>query len=148
MRHYKKGRKEEDLPVLECERNSITQVVINLLTNARDAMPAGGEITIRTRYEIERECVVLEVTDTGSGISKELRTKIFDPFFTTKQVGEGTGLGLSIVLGIIQAHGGEIEVDSAPRQGTVIRVYLPEKPPGKPVSGEIGRRLGRYDAEK
>jgi signal transduction histidine kinase len=135
----------EDLPPLHCERNSIAQVLINLLTNARDAMPQGGNVTIRTRYETESKRLVLEVTDTGPGIPEEVRPKIFDPFFTTKPVGEGTGLGLSIVMGVVQAHGGEVRVDSEPGRGATFTVSLPEKPPEIPASSEKGDGLGRFD---
>jgi signal transduction histidine kinase len=94
----------EDLPIHHCERNNIAQVLINLLTNARDVMPKGGEINIRTRYDTQKGHLVLQVTDSGPGIPDELRPTIFDPFFTTKPVGEGTGLGFSIVKGIVQVH--------------------------------------------
>ncbi|MCJ7624675.1 MAG: PAS domain S-box protein, partial [Anaerolineaceae bacterium] len=142
---YVTSQLAEDLPTLHCERNNISQVLINLLTNARDAMPQGGNVTICTRYDAERERLVLKVTDTGPGIPDEVRAKIFDPFFTTKPVGEGTGLGLSIVMGIVQAHGGEIEVDSAMRQGTTFTISLPEKPPEMPVPSENRDGLGRFD---
>ena len=142
---YVTSQLADDLPTLHCERNSISQVLINLLTNARDAMPRGGEITIRTHYDTQRSHLVLEVTDSGPGIPEEIRTKIFDPFFTTKPVGEGTGLGLSIVQGIAHAHGGEVRADSEPGQGATFTVSLPEKPPDMPISDENGDGLGRYD---
>jgi len=133
-----------NLPPLSCERNQIAQVLINLLTNARDAMPNGGEITIRTRYNAKQNRLTLQVSDTGAGIPIEIREKIFDPFFTTKEVGQGTGLGLSIVFGVVKAHGGEIEVESAPKQGTTFTIHLPKEPVQKPVSEPRTENQGRY----
>jgi signal transduction histidine kinase len=133
-----------NLPALSCERTQIAQILINLLTNARDALPNGGKITIRTKYNAKQNCFTLQVSDTGTGIPKEIREKIFDPFFTTKEVGQGTGLGLSIVFGIVKAHGGDIEVESAPKQGTTFTVYLPKEPIQKPYSEPRAENQGRY----
>ncbi|MDY6875017.1 MAG: PAS domain S-box protein [Chloroflexota bacterium] len=116
-----------DMPALHCDRNQITQVLINLLTNARDAMPDGGEITIRTRHDPTSRQFTLQVADTGDGISESVRPKIFDPLFTTKPAGQGTGMGLPIVLSIVRAHGGEIEVHSAPGWGATFTLFFPEK---------------------
>jgi two-component system, cell cycle sensor histidine kinase and response regulator CckA len=113
------------LPPFNCDRNQIMQVVINLLSNARDAMPGGGEIKLRTRYNAETRHLVLQVADTGQGIPDEIRQKVFEPFFTTKELGKGTGLGLPLVLGIIQAHGGEIGFESQRNTGTTFTVRLP-----------------------
>jgi signal transduction histidine kinase len=118
-----------DLPQLACDQNGITQVLINLLTNAADAMPSGGTITIQAHHDTRQEAVVLQVIDTGTGISEEARQKIFDPFYTTKEIGRGTGLGLSIVQSIVDAHGGTIEIDSIPGQGTTFILTLPLEPP-------------------
>lgn len=125
----------ENLPPLQCDANRISQVLINLLTNARDAMPNGGTLTIRTMHRPHRREVVLQVQDTGQGIPEEIRSQIFTPFFTTKPLGEGTGLGLSIVLGIVHQHGGRIEVDSTPNQGTLFTLTFPEDflPPPAPA---------------
>jgi PAS domain S-box-containing protein len=133
-----------NLPPLSCERTQIVQVLINLLNNARDAMPNGGEITIRTRYNAEHNRFTLQVSDSGTGIPKEIQEKIFDPFFTTKEVGQGTGLGLSIVFGIVKAHGGDIKVESAPKQGTTFTIYLPKEPIQKPDSEPRAENQGRY----
>lgn len=113
----------------------LQSAVLNLLINARDAMPNGGSVTVATSaVELTRggskgmpvgTCVVLEVIDTGRGISKEQMPHIFDPFFTTKPVGKGTGLGLAAVSGTVKAHGGTIEVNSDLEGGTAFRVYLP-----------------------
>jgi signal transduction histidine kinase len=130
-----------DLPPLRCDRNQITQVLINLLTNARDAVPAGGKITIGTAYDAESARLVLAVSDTGVGIAESIQANLFDPFFTTKPAGEGTGLGLSIVAGIVRAHAGEIDVNSVVGKGTTFTVYLPDRVPevGSSSSASGGR---------
>jgi PAS domain S-box-containing protein len=120
------------LPLVTCYPGKINQVVLNLLTNAIDACPAGGKVTVRTRPVPNG--VEIHVLDTGCGIAPAIREKIFDPFFTTKPVGQGTGLGLSISYGIIRAHGGTIEVDSAPGQGAHFIVRLPLRPPAPNAS--------------
>ncbi|GAC1300082.1 MAG: hypothetical protein NVSMB23_31010 [Myxococcales bacterium] len=102
--------------------SQLEQVVMNLVVNARDAMPDGGSIRLRTRDD--EGSVVLEVADTGTGIAPELRDRIFEPYFTTK-AGVGTGLGLATVFGIVSSHGGTVEaLDNEPR-GTLMRVRLP-----------------------
>ncbi len=113
----------------------LQSAVLNLLVNARDAMPRGGRLTVATApVELSRTgakempsgtCVVLEVIDTGPGIPKDQVAHIFDPFFTTKPVGKGTGLGLASVAGTVRSHGGSIEVNSDAGHGTAFRVYLP-----------------------
>jgi PAS domain S-box-containing protein len=101
----------------------LQQVFLNLFLNARDAMTSGGCLTVRTDTKDSRLRIWVE--DTGTGISGENIKKIYDPFFTTKAVGEGTGLGLSVSYGIVQEHGGELFVDSAPGRGTSFRLELP-----------------------
>ncbi|MCE5335728.1 MAG: DUF3365 domain-containing protein, partial [Desulfobacteraceae bacterium] len=103
----------------------IKQVFMNLLMNARQAMPQKGSIAITTSYHPERRCVEIRVRDTGAGISPENLDRIFDPFFTTKQPGRGTGLGLSVSFGIVKEHGGEISVESTPGVGSTFIVNLP-----------------------
>lgn len=116
----------------------LEQVIINLVVNARDAMPEGGQITLRTRNVAEDETadlenrgmpaadyVLIEVEDAGTGIDPEIIEKIFDPFFSTKELGKGTGLGLSMVYGIVKQTGGFIYADSIVGHGTVFRIYLP-----------------------
>jgi signal transduction histidine kinase len=124
-------QKHDDNPVVPCVSTQISQVILNLLVNAHQAIEAakreGGKVTIRT--ERRHGEMLLEITDNGTGISSENLSRIFDPFFTTKDVGEGTGLGLSISHHIITAHGGRIELDSAPGKGTCFRIYLPLKEP-------------------
>jgi len=114
-----------DLPTLACDRAQIMQVVMNLVTNAAEAMPAGGEVTVGTRLAPGGSRVRLEVADDGSGISEEALTRVFEPFFTTKEEGKGVGLGLAVVYGIVHAHGGTIEIRSRGDRGTVARVELP-----------------------
>ena len=103
------------------------QVLLNLSLNARDAMPAGGVLTIRTEAgpSADRPSVVLVVTDTGLGMSEEVRGRVFEPFFTTKEPGQGTGLGLAMVHAIVRQAGGEISIASRPGAGTEVRVVLP-----------------------
>jgi PAS domain S-box-containing protein len=105
----------------------VQQVVMNLAVNARDAMPRGGRLSLATR-DVQREpgpYVLLAVSDTGCGMTEEVKAHLFEPFFTTKEVGQGTGLGLSTVYGIVKRSGGHIEVESQQGSGTTIRVYLP-----------------------
>ena len=126
-----------DLPAVDGDESQLSQVMMNLAINARDAMPRGGKLRISTsvlkdgqmRESIanpdKREYVVVEVADDGEGISKENRPKIFEPFYTTKPKGKGTGLGLSMVYGIVKNHGGDIEVESELGKGTTFRIFLP-----------------------
>ena len=124
-----------NLPHLLADQNQIQQIVLNLCVNARDAMPAGGTISISTcivpgsavpsGVPHSRACACLQVTDTGTGMPPEVRARIFEPFFTTKQVNEGTGLGLAVVYGIVASHDGFIDVESTPGNGSSFRVYLP-----------------------
>jgi two-component system, NtrC family, sensor kinase len=132
-----------NLPLLLCDGSKITQLLINLLNNARDAMPRGGTITISSGFDLGSNRLVLSVQDEGSGIASEIRSKIFDPFFTTKTVGSGTGLGLSIVMGIMKAHGGEIRVESAPGKGTTFILYFLETPPQE-LEEKIAGKHVRY----
>lgn len=119
----------EGLPSIRCDASQIQQVVMNLVLNGSEAIKGGGRLTVRTRTDPGATRVVLEVTDTGSGIPPELLSKIFDPFFTTKEEGKGVGLGLAVVYGIVNAHGGEIEVATRVGEGSTFRVTLPLKPP-------------------
>ena len=112
-----------DLPPVRGIRREIQQVVVNLLLNARDAMPRGGAIRVTTRCT--GAGVELLIADTGRGIPTEHLHRIYDPFFTTKGVGRGTGLGLSVTYGIVRKHSGSIDVSSAAEQGTVFTISLP-----------------------
>jgi len=127
-----------DLPNVQADEGNIEQVIMNLAVNARDAMPDGGKLTIKTenilitdddqKYMPESRIgsfVRISVQDSGIGIPKEILSKIFEPFYSTKEKGKGTGLGLSVVYGIVKSHGGWINVYSEPEQGTVFKIYLP-----------------------
>jgi two-component system cell cycle sensor histidine kinase/response regulator CckA len=124
--------------VIMADSGQMEQVLMNLVTNAKDAIPEAGRIAIRTDYvrldaEFERvhgygkpgDYARISVSDTGSGMEREIVDKIFEPFFTTKEVGKGTGLGLAIVYGIVRQHNGYINVYSEPGKGTVFNIYLP-----------------------
>lgn len=130
--------------------NQIDQILMNLTLNSRHAMPQGGELSIATsRVALDEnfrklhpwatpgDYVCLNVTDTGSGMSREVAARIFDPFFTTKQQGEGTGLGLAVVYGIVKQHGGLIHVYSEPGQGTTFKLYFPFRPDGDESASEV-----------
>jgi len=116
-------REYGEIPRLECYSGKLSQVWMNLMVNAAQAMKSRGDLWITTR--IEGGCAVVEFRDSGPGMPDDVKNKIFDPFFTTKAVGEGTGLGLSIVHSIIERHAGEITVESEIGQGTTFRVSLP-----------------------
>lgn len=141
-----------DLQSINADAAQIEQILMNLSVNAGHAMPDGGKLQFRTEsFVIDQqfcdghlgftpgEYVRLSIIDNGTGIDPKTRERIFDPFFTTKEVGKGTGLGLSIVYGIVKNHNGHIDVESAPDQGTTIRIYFPvctEKQ--KSISGHDG----------
>ena len=127
-----------DLWPVKVDISQLEQVIVNLAVNARDAMPDGGRLQLRTTNVTARECeryhakgmpaadyVLVEVRDTGTGIPEAIVGKIFDPFFSTKEVGKGTGLGLSTVYGIIKQTGGFVYVDSVLHEGTTFRIFLP-----------------------
>ena len=130
----------------KADPGQLEQVIINLVVNARDAMPEGGRITISTReiYLDDMACasipdarpgnfICVSIEDTGAGIEREIMDQIFEPFFSTKGPTKGTGLGLAVVYGIVRQHGGWINVYSEPNQGTVFKVYLPS---ARPVEDE------------
>ena len=112
--------------VLELDRAHMIQALLNLIMNSIQAMPQGGLIILRGRWE-EGDLVVLEVQDNGQGIPPEVLPRIFDPFFTTKDVGRGTGLGLSITYGIVERHHGHIHAESPPGGGALFRLSLPPR---------------------
>jgi two-component system cell cycle sensor histidine kinase/response regulator CckA len=135
-----------DLWPVKVDVSQFEQVIVNLAVNARDAMPDGGKLTIRTAnvsaLEAERlsykgmppaDYVRIDVSDTGTGIPPEIIDKIFEPFFSTKEVGKGTGLGLSTVYGIVKQTGGFVYVDSEPGKGTSFRIFLPRHHPEQEV---------------
>jgi PAS domain S-box-containing protein len=114
---------KQGLPPVLADKNQLQQAVINLLLNAIEATPSGGNIDVITASDPRQKEVRITVTDSGVGIDKNLIEKIFDPFFTTKE--SGTGLGLAITHGIVEQHGGRIDVDSTPGQGTSFMIVLP-----------------------
>jgi two-component system cell cycle sensor histidine kinase/response regulator CckA len=131
-----------DLWPVKVDLSQFEQVIVNLVVNARDAMPDGGQLTVRTANVTATECgkfnyksmpaadyVLVEVSDTGTGIPPDILEKIFEPFFSTKEVGKGTGLGLSTVYGIVKQTGGFIYAESQPGK-TVFRIFLPRHVPG------------------
>jgi two-component system cell cycle sensor histidine kinase/response regulator CckA len=127
----------EDLFAIEADQGQIEQVLLNLFVNSADAMPGGGDLTLKTTNTIHKDIkgelydprpgnyVQLTVTDNGTGMDKKSQERIFDPFFTTKEMGRGTGLGLASAYGIIKAHGGYIDVESKKGHGTTFHIYLP-----------------------
>ena len=131
----------ERLPPVLADSTEIQQVVINLLTNAADAMGEGGTIRLATRAA--GSDVEIAVADTGPGIPDEVRARIFDPFFTTKEPGQGTGLGLAICHGIVERHRGKITVESREGEGTEFRVLLPAARPGSEGGGNGRTDPGR-----
>jgi two-component system NtrC family sensor kinase len=110
---------------VRCAPQELQQVFLNLVLNAAQAIPERG--TIRIETEPHDGAVVVHVVDDGSGIAPEHLDRIFDPFFTTKAVGEGTGLGLAVAHGIVQEHGGWIDVRSEPGRGSCFRIWLPRE---------------------
>jgi signal transduction histidine kinase len=128
----------DDLWTVETDPVQLETAILNLAVNARDAMPAGGKVTITTsnsfldeEYCREHEELVpgqyvqIAVSDTGTGMAKDVLERVFEPFFTTKEAGQGTGLGLSQVYGFVKQSGGHVDIDSAPGAGTTVRIYLP-----------------------
>src|ERR1019366_8580686 len=129
------------LPYVQADPGMMEQVILNLVVNARDAMPEGGHLRVATAHSQLDEAqarvnpgaragdfVCLSVSDTGTGIAPENLTRIFEPFFTTKDVGKGTGLGLATVYGIVEQHQGWVEVSSQVGEGTTFKVFLPVIP--------------------
>ena len=114
-----------NLPPVVGDGDQLQQVFMNIIFNAAEAMEGNGTLTLRASFDRERDEVSVAVGDTGHGIREEDRKRLFEPFFTTKEVGKGTGLGLAISFGIVQKHGGTIEVQSEPGRGTIFTVRLP-----------------------
>ena len=131
---------EPNLPIIMGDPGQVEQAIVNLCVNARDAMPTGGELTIRTRRQNVDESfsrshppmpvgryVVISVADTGHGFDADTKARIFEPFFTTKEPGKGTGLGLAMVYGTVKQSGGFIFVDSEPGKGSKFQLFFPDR---------------------
>jgi two-component system cell cycle sensor histidine kinase/response regulator CckA len=149
-----------DLWPVKVDVSQFEQVIVNLAVNARDAMPDGGKLTVRTvnvpAQEAEKlsykgmpaaDYVRIDVTDTGTGIPPDIVDKIFEPFFSTKEVGKGTGLGLSTVYGIVKQTGGFVYVDSEAGQGTSFRIFLPRHLPEQELQPDAGDGAAKEPAE-
>jgi two-component system cell cycle sensor histidine kinase/response regulator CckA len=148
----------QDLKPVRADAGQLEQVIINLAVNARDAMPNGGKLTIktgnvRTTETMQRSAdvmppgsyVMLEISDTGTGIPKDILDRIFEPFFSTKEVGSGTGLGLSTVYGIVRQTDGFVFVDSEIGRGATFRIYLPQH---ALAPGEAAQRVSGGDEDR
>ena len=146
-----------DTPIIYADRQKLRQVFLNLLTNASDAMPEGGTLTLRSRpdtLEGGEAAVRIEVADTGVGIPAAHLEKVFDPFFTTKEEGQGTCLGLAICRRVVEEHHGTIRIDSEVGKGTTVILVLPVRngtngdrvrgvcPPHPTLSPTLGERVG------
>jgi nitrogen-specific signal transduction histidine kinase/ActR/RegA family two-component response regulator len=137
---------DKGISYINADRSQLHQALLNLCVNARDAMPNGGLLIINTRMvsvvslrhqhpdAAASGYVCIEVSDTGEGMSEDIRKRIFEPFFTTKGIGKGTGLGLSVVFGVVQTHKGFIDVESELGKGTTFRLYLPASQVAAPIS--------------
>lgn len=130
---------QDRLPTVPCDPSQIQQVLMNLLLNGAESIKGPGTVRVSARKPPDEPFIILEVSDTGAGIPPEIRHKIFDPFFTTKEEGKGVGLGLAVVYGIVQSHGGDIEVESRVAHGTTFRVRLPLSVPNSQSAGAVGR---------
>ena len=145
---------------VSADPGQIEQVIMNLVVNARDAMPQGGELTLETAHIPEAprasrpsalprgDYVMLAVTDTGVGMDRDTQSRIFEPFFTTKNKEEGTGLGLSVVYNIVRASGGHVRVNSEPGRGSTLQVFLPRvAAPPRPQTVEVPAKTSRAGKE-
>jgi two-component system NtrC family sensor kinase len=120
---------DQKIPLVTASPNQLRQVILNIVNNARDAMPKGGTLTVETLSKDEK--IIIKVKDTGIGIPEEIRDKIFDAFFTTKHTVKGVGLGLSVCYGIIKDQGGDIRLKSKTGKGSTFSIILPKSPSEK-----------------
>ena len=140
------------IPTIEADPLQLHQVLLNLMSNAAEAMPDGGELTLRTRSEPAPGFVAIEIQDSGSGILGENMKRVFTPFSTTKPMGKGTGLCLAVAYGIVKTHRGQINVRSEVGKCTIFTIVLREQLPSLPEPSEAGdvppwTRLGRSTQE-
>ena len=152
-------RLADDSGAVFADAGQVQQVLLNLCVNARDAMPTGGRLLLRTSAVaiVNRsgapadlkpgQYAVVEVRDTGCGMTPEVQRRIFEPFFTTKEVGKGTGLGLAMAFGIVQQHGGSLNVQSAPGEGTTFSIHLPMVDAAQETRGDTGTTMTRGGTE-
>jgi PAS domain S-box-containing protein len=143
----------EDLSAIEADESQIEQIVLNIYVNAWQAMPNGGDLFVKTANATHEDMagriydpkpqnyVLLEVTDTGTGMNEKTKERIFDPFFTTKEMGRGTGLGLASVYGIVKGHGGYIDVESEEDHGSTFSIYLPASEKEVARTAEVARQI-------
>jgi signal transduction histidine kinase len=127
------NRVPSSLPAITADSNQISQVLMNLLLNAAQATPPGGRVTVTAEKVMFNEKIELRVSDTGNGIPADILPHVFEPFFTTKR-NQGTGLGLSISQAYVRSHNGTIHVESLPSRGTTVRIVLPMRQEGRPVT--------------
>jgi two-component system NtrC family sensor kinase len=125
-----------DLPPISADSNQLSQVLVNLLLNAAQAMPQGGTISITAEKVKFSEEVEIRVSDTGCGIAADILPRVFEPFFTTKR-GKGTGLGLSISQAYVRNHGGDMAIESVPQRGTTVKIVLPIRHVAQPTDEEL-----------
>jgi signal transduction histidine kinase len=122
-----------DLPYVAGDLNQIQQVIMNIMFNALEAMPEGGELGVKTCFDLGLETVIVEIRDSGCGISDENRSRVFEPFFSTKTGGSGVGLGLAVVYGIVKEHKGTVTFESEVGRGTTFRASFPCIRPGTEI---------------
>lgn len=139
---------EPDARWVMTDANQLELAILNLVINARDAMPEGGRIEITVRNSRRENCIELSVSDSGMGMPKDVADRAMEPFFTTKPAGKGTGLGLAQVFGAVRQSGGSIDIDTAPGQGATVRLHLPrtEAPTEKPAPEEAPAEIDPADA--
>ena len=140
---------EPDLGHILVDPGQIEQVLVNLTLNARDAMRAGGQFTLRTMNAVldDASYIAIRVSDTGTGIDQATQQRIFEPFFTTKHTGAGRGLGLSTVYGVVEQSGGRIEVESVPGEGATFTIYFPRHWGAEPAIGTAAQRMPQVGTE-